>query len=301
MASRQWYIANNNQQEGPYLDEQIRDLIAQGRVTADTLVWCEGMSAWAKVAEVPGLMPSAPRPPAMPPRAMPMATGGAGATGPLKTTVRVWPLLGRSILVGLAEIVVIPLPWAATSFFRWFVDNIELPDRQRVTFVGKPGDIWWAFILYALCAVVAAIANEISDSLGNYVQIVGFFAELFFLLVIVRWFFANLAREGQAAPLKFTGGYWAILGWFILSVLSVITIIGWAWVVTASVRWMCRHVEGSRRQLIFTASGWGYLWRALVFVLTAVLIVPIPWTLRWFTAWAVSQFALVRNDTAQTV
>jgi hypothetical protein len=89
-----------------------------------------------------------------------------------------------------------------------------------------------------------------------------------------------------------------MLGWSVLLPLSVITIIGWAWVATAWARWTCRHIEGSSRELVFTASGFGYLWRALVFAFTAIFIIPIPWTVRWFTRWLVSQFALVERRPA---
>jgi hypothetical protein len=61
---------------------------------------------------------------------------------------------------------------------------------------------------------------------------------------------------------------------------------------------MCRNAQGSSRELIFTASGLGYLWRALVLALTAIFIIPIPWTAWWFTRWLVSQLALVERDQA---
>jgi hypothetical protein len=34
------------------------------------------------------------------------------------------------------------------------------------------------------------------------------------------------------------------------------------------------------------------LWRSLVLVLLNVLIIPIPWTTRWYLRWLISQFAL---------
>ena len=42
MASRQWFIGRNGKQEGPYTDERLRELIASGLVTAETLVWSAG-------------------------------------------------------------------------------------------------------------------------------------------------------------------------------------------------------------------------------------------------------------------
>ena len=60
-----WFYAANGQQQGPFQDAQLRDLIFNGTVRADTLVWTEGMAGWEKAAEVPGLMPSG-GPPSLP-------------------------------------------------------------------------------------------------------------------------------------------------------------------------------------------------------------------------------------------
>jgi len=168
-------------------------------------------------------------------------------------------------------------------------DDVEvgLPGGQRVTFHGKPGDIWYIFILNALLGYVGYIHSGL--------QLLVLPLSLFFLLIILRWFLQNLAWEGQATTLTFTGGYWPMLGWYLLLIVSIISIIGWAWVYTAWIRWMCRHVEGSARQLIFTAGGWSLLWRFTVFTLSCIVIIPIPWTFHWIARWFISQLALVER------
>jgi hypothetical protein len=201
MAIRQWFIARGDKQEGPHPDERLRELIAGGAVTADTLVWCDGMSTWTRVGEIPGLMSAAHRLSQPAPGA---ATATAHAGGALSTTVHTWPLFGHVMLYVLADLAVIPLPWIAPMVFRWFVERIELPQQQRVTFAGKPEDIWYVFILYALCSVAGFV--------NTYVQVLVVPLSTFLILLITRWFFANLIWDGQAAPLKFTGGYWALLG-----------------------------------------------------------------------------------------
>jgi hypothetical protein len=35
------------------------------------------------------------------------------------------------------------------------------------------------------------------------------------------------------------------------------------------------------------------LWRTLVWVISCIFIIPIPWTLRWYLQWMISQFELV--------
>ena len=289
MANRQWYTAIGGKQDGPFSDERLRELIAIGSVRADTLVWCDGMSNWARAGEIPGLMSASHPAPPPPPAAAPTIGAGpsapdAAATGPLSTTIRVWPFFGRALLIVIAQIFIIPTPWVMTSFYRWFVDHIEVPGRQRVAFAGKPGDIWYIFMLNALCGYAGLLSHALNLLVLPLTTL--------FLIIIVRWFWRNLVWEGQTAPLTFAGGYWAMLGWYVLTILSIITIIGWAWVCTAWMRWMCRHVEGSVRQLVFTATGWGLLWRSVLFFLSCIVLVPIPWTMHWYTRWLVSQCAL---------
>ena len=83
------------------------------------------------------------------------------------------------------------------------------------------------------------------------------------------------------------------IGWYLLLVISAITIVGWAWVVVAQMRWICRNISGTHREILFNATGLEMLWRTLVFVIACVFIIPIPWMLRWYAQWYVSQFELV--------
>jgi GYF domain 2 len=284
MASRRWFIGRNGRQEGPYPDERLRELIASGVVTAETLVWTQGMTNWAKAAEVPGLMTGAPRPPSVAPGAGP---ADGHATGALSANVGVWSLLGRMIVAAIAQITIIPAPWVLPSFYRWFVDQVEFPGHQRVTFEGKPGDIWYIFILNSLVAYSRLIHKDL--------PLLFIPLSVFFTFIILRWFLRNLAWQGQSARLAFVGSYWILLGWYLLLFVSIFSIIGWAWVTTAWIRWISRNISGARRQLVFTASGWSYLWRTLVVIVGCVFIIPIPWTLWWFTRWLVSQFALIER------
>ena len=56
MAGRSWFYASEGQQQGPYPEIQLRELIARGTITADTLVWTEGMANWQRAGEIPGLL-----------------------------------------------------------------------------------------------------------------------------------------------------------------------------------------------------------------------------------------------------
>jgi hypothetical protein len=276
MTERLWYAALDGKQAGPFNDAQLRDLIARGQVTAETLIWSTPMTAWTKAGDIPGLMPGA-RPPAM--------HGGEGMPGgALSFDGGTWALLGRSLLVAICQILVIPSPWANTSYYRWFVEHTRLPIAKQAVFTGQPLDIWYIFILNALCGWAGTTHNPLA--------LLAIPLNVLFTLLILRWFFTNLSWEGREEPLRFTGGYWPLLGWFALLWVSIITIIGWAWVTTAMNRWICRHIEGSSQELSFVASGWGMLWRTILFGVACALIIPIPWVLRWYVAWMISQFHL---------
>jgi hypothetical protein len=116
--------------------------------------------------------------------------------------------------------------------------------------------------------------------------------------LLIKWFVANISSNGQPLGLNFSGSFWGYLGWNILAFVSVITIIGWAWVYAAQIRWMCRHIEGTRREVVFNATGLAFLWRSLVTFIACAFIIPIPWVMRWFISWQVSQTALVERRTS---
>ena len=51
----QWYAALDGQQAGPFTPEQVQQLIGQGRIAADTLVWKQGLAHWTAAKAVPDL------------------------------------------------------------------------------------------------------------------------------------------------------------------------------------------------------------------------------------------------------
>ena len=52
MQEAQWFYANSSQREGPVDLAGLRQLQAEGRVGAATLLWCEGMPSWRLLAEL---------------------------------------------------------------------------------------------------------------------------------------------------------------------------------------------------------------------------------------------------------
>ena len=274
MSERTWFFASEGKQQGPYAEQQFREFIARGAIAADTLVWTEGMSGWQRAGDVPGLVASAGGPP---------ASGGS-----LVADFSTFGLFGRVLLYFIGILVIIPAPWVATMLYRWSIERIRVPSRPNLGFTGQPGDIWYVFVLMGVISYAG-----FSDIW--WLQLVLAPLNAFLAWMAIRWVVANISSDGQKLPFDFKGSPWAYIGWFLLMYVSFITIIGWAWVATAWTRWLCRNVSGTRREIVFNASGWDVLWRMVAFVLASIFIIPIPWVLAWLMRWYVAQFALVQR------
>jgi GYF domain 2 len=283
MSDRSWFFAANGQQQGPYPEAQFRDFVARGTVRPETLVWSEGMAGWQKAGEIPGLFSSG-APPTLP-RGGAAAMGGSAGGGQLSIELELWAFLGRSILFVIGMLLVIPAPWVAVSYYRWVASRITVPGRPNFGFTGQVGDIWYVFVLLALCSY--------GGSTGRIaVQLIVIVLQAFLSWMILRWIATNLSSNGQQLPITFEGSPLVYVGWHLLMYVSFITIVGWAWVITAWMRWNCRNVRGTRRDIVFKASGLDVLWRTIVFAVACMFLIPIPWVLRWYTQWYVSQFEL---------
>ncbi len=291
MANRSWFLASEGKQQGPYPEDQFRDLIARGFVGADTLVWTEGMANWQRAGDIPGLLSGA-APSAMPQAGppTPMASGAAGYA--ISADLPIWALFGRTLLYVIGILLIVPAPWVATNFYRWFISRIHVPGRPNLEFNGKVGDLWWVFVLIGVLSYAGAYDSR--------VQLIILVIEAFLGWMVLRWVASHLSSNGQTLPIAFDGSVWAYIGWQILFAISFITIIGWAWVATAWMRWICRNISGTRREIVFNASGLDVLWRTLVFAIGCALLIPIPWVMRWYVQWYVSQFALVARGAYAT-
>jgi len=152
--------------------------------------------------------------------------------------------------------------------------------------------------------------------------------------MMLRWLVSNLVASYERLAITFTGNPITMMGWFILMILPIpaigglvwgavslsggsitsasgdrdtvlivlllatmLIIIAWAaWVAVGMIHWVCRNIEGTRRQVIFVSSWLQVLWRSLLFSFGCSLLIPIPAMLRWYVRWFVSQFYLVSRE-----
>lgn len=285
MSNRSWFFASQGQQQGPYPEAQLREFIARGAVMPDTLVWSEGMTDWQKARDIPGLLSGAPGPATPRPNGL-SVSGGSYDRGPLSVDFGIWDFTWRSLVLLISFLFIIPLPWAMLMYCRWIVSCVDVPQRPNLGFTGRAVDLMWFYA--AVLFYIVAVWTE-SSALSLAVNVV----QLILSWLLIKWFIANLSSNGQPLGLRFSGSFWEYLGWSLFVVVSIITIIGWAWVYVAQLRWMFRHIEGTRRAVTFNATGLEFLWRAVVTAFGCLFIIPIPWMYRWFTRWLASQITLV--------
>ncbi|EJN08652.1 hypothetical protein PMI42_07126 [Bradyrhizobium sp. YR681] len=297
-----WFYASEGKQQGPYPEGQFRDLVAQGIVRPDTLVWSEGMAGWQKAVEIPGLISSGGgAPPILPAGGPPMMGSGgyAGAGyasgaggGTLAVDFGIWDFVWRTLVLLIGSCFVIPVPWLFVWYMRWIVPCVKVPGRPNLSFTGNAMTLVpWFFGFIVLAIVIGFIGSALLSNLLFIVQIV-----LYWLLI--KWMIANLASNEQPLGLSFSGSVWAYVGWNLLFAISIITIIGWAWVAAAQMRWFCRSIEGTRREIIFKGSGLDILWRGIVAAILCSLIIPIPWVYRWIMNWFASVTELAPRGAA---
>jgi membrane protease subunit (stomatin/prohibitin family) len=63
---QQFHFDNGGQPAGPYPVSALRQFVANGQLTRDTVVWTDGMSGWAPASTVPALQPLFSAPPPLP-------------------------------------------------------------------------------------------------------------------------------------------------------------------------------------------------------------------------------------------
>jgi hypothetical protein len=176
----------------------------------------------------------------------------------------------------------------ATNFYGWMTSRLRVPGRPNLAFTGQMRDIWYVFVAMALLTYAGSTGVRSLQYLSIPFQ--GYLSWM-----TVRWIAANFSSNGRQLPISFEGNWLTYVGWYVLLYISAITIVGWAWVITAWMRWNCRNVVGTQREILFNASGLEMLWRTLVFALGCMFLIPIPWVLRWYTTWYASQFALAER------
>ena len=289
MSDRSWFYASHGQQQGPYPEAQLRELIARGTVTADTLVWSEGMAGWQQARKFRACSQAARVRRLFRAPGGPLAGAGGYGGGPLSIDLGLWDFLGRSLVFvdrisagdpgalggdQLLPVDGVPPPRAAAAQSR-----LHRPGRRYLVRLRRDGAV-------SLCRFDAA------SQFLQYRRHCRFRRYLSWMTV--RWIAANLSSNGQPLPIAFNG-----------SALSLCRLaradvhlghhhhrlgVGHHCLDAMDVPQCQRHAARDRLQRDRAWKCCGGPWCS---ALGCMLLIPIPWVLRWYTSWYVSQFELV--------
>ena len=183
--------------KAPYPEAQLRDFIATGMVTADTLVWSEGMAGWQKAGEIPGLLSGGASAPPTGNRAAGDELGGGGGTA--LDRCRPTGVSWRSLVFFIGAVLVVPSPWVLSSIAGGWFPASACPDGP---ISASP----------AALAILLVRRIVLSIFLGIYVGLTGsrFSTRSCSrlnsdVLDGGRWFAANLASNGERLGRRFLG------------------------------------------------------------------------------------------------
>lgn len=202
---------------------------------------------------------------------------------------------GLKMMLWYVSLVGIPVGWIYT--LRWVVENTKLPGGPALTFNGTAQDAYGYFVIMIAMGIVnrqdPSSWEMFSDTdpalLGMALLIVWVFLLIvqgFVYWHLYRWVCAGVVST-SGTRLEFVGRAWPYVGWTVLQILSIFTIIGWAWVQTAFLRWQFKRTRTPTLHLGFRGSGLGFLWRAVGATAASVLIIPLPWMVAYMYGWIV--------------
>jgi len=205
---------------------------------------------------------------------------------------------GWVLLSILSAIVVVPLAWTLAAAGRWFCRNIRLVGDLTVAFAGTGPEILGWIVLSFLLSLPIDVVQAVHGPTFLLVifAIVAFFLQPLIHLLILRWIVDKLELN-RGPRLHFDGTYATYLGYHVLISLSIITVIGWAWVVASYYAWVAEQTRGDGVAIHCDASGWDVLWRTVAALLGSIPIVTIPWVWLWYCRWLVSCVTLTRGVT----
>ena len=188
-----WHYMKSGAQTGPATTDELKALITSGAIKADTLVWREGLPAWAAAntqSEFAGVVP-----PAAPPPAPAGATGGPGVFTPDPADVEKNKVTG--VLSYLWILWLVPLLAAKDSAFAKYHCNQGL-------------------VLF-IVSIAAWIVNFILDMILVFIPVLGWilmillhFGLIIGILVLAIMGIIN-AVNGVCKPLPLIGNRFTLI------------------------------------------------------------------------------------------
>ena len=210
------------------------------------------------------------------------------ATGCFDFTGETLGFFFRGVGALLGSMLVIPAPWAVCWFAKWFVGKVRLSSGTALTFTGTPGSVAVLAVVYGLFLLASSNTESSNTENDELWSSIWSLAGIPLGWAFCRWY-VNHAQLG-AGPFRFDGSVWGYIGWTLLTYLSILTIVGWAWVMAAFYRWIAGNIRHAEGTVQFVGQGHQILWRIPALILFCLPIVTMPWAIKWIVCWLIQQF-----------
>jgi uncharacterized RDD family membrane protein YckC len=160
-----WYYASGGKQMGPVDEAALDDLVRQGVVRDDTLVWKSGMAGWQPHSSVRGFRPQPP-PPSPPPAAPVMASPMPAAPASVETRFcsecgRSFPVSQLSMMAGGAAVCAACYPGYAQRMGMGAPQTMGAPAAPAAAGAWHYGGFWIRFVARLIDAVLIGIVGII--------------------------------------------------------------------------------------------------------------------------------------------
>lgn len=225
-AKKTWWYAVGQEKIGPCSSSELMDLVAQGKVFPDTLVWKEGIPNWVPASRIKGLWQNLPAtPPAVPP--LPASTPSIGASLP-----PVPPAMPQQQQFGGFTPPPAPQasPWPEEDEY-----EEELPAREEMTFKkavercfkkysnfsgrASRAEFWYFYLFNFLVSfVLGFIVGALGGEDSSLLRLVDFYslATLLPILAVATRRLHDTGRSGWWILIVFTGiGIFVLIYWLI--------------------------------------------------------------------------------------
>ncbi len=157
-AVSQWYYSVDGSRTGPVTSDELRELVAIGKLGSDDLVWKEGTAEWVSAAKVKGLIPRSVQsgPPPLPVGGPPPLPPDGPADGS--------PTPVPALIAGLHRQRFGIVAAAGAGMLATFLPWAHAPIIGSVS--GIPGDGWITLALF-IPAMVLALRGDTTQVLAD--------------------------------------------------------------------------------------------------------------------------------------
>ena len=284
MADAFYYVDDSGQQQGPVAADEITRIIRRGMVRAETLTWTAGMGDWARADVVPVFAS------ALPGRLRRCLRTPRRSDRPGRPADWRVPRLG-SVLARRRNDAGNPFRPAGAVGGRVVLQMV----RQQGDPAGRPAAAAGKqsrrhLVAFRGLGLVQWIGPTLDAALD--LRWGGALSSIFAIVfgwALVRWFCGHAETEDGATKIAFIGGVLPYIGWSLLVGSPSSRLSAGRGRSSISCAGFASGSRARRASPSTAAASPSFGARRLLPV--SIFVIPIPWLMKWFSNWMISQFS----------